>query len=386
MKVLKKVQRILGIDKSGTYFETYVQRTNAVLASRSGIAVACVEVLLLINVLLHKGMYDPVTNRLNRAHAISYIVFAVISVGLSVLASWSLRYKRVHAMVLPIIGYIMLAMAYGVFNSYIDALYGEPPLTFIFCTVACTCVFVIPPLGAINLNAIAFVTFYKLAEFSDRFAPDTIFHYWIGWLIVCFVAVLRYQECRYGANFVQQLSVASEVDELTGLRNRRSLRKGFEKMLDKDLFVAMCDLDDFKGINDTFGHAEGDCVLRSFGEAINSVFGDDYCYRYGGDEFLIFSASCASLAEFRQRVALMRVNFATRLRELSDLPNMPTSSVGYCNGFARTEEDLRVMVHIADSSLYEVKNSQKGGMRGERFKEGTQQSNGQGEEDQGEGS
>ena len=367
MRFNERLKRALGIDKSSPYFKAYVQRTNANLAQYAGVAVAVLQVLLLMNVFMLRGASDQISNQINQAHAISYIVFGVASVGLSVLAYRCLRVQKERQLVLPIIIYLFLAVAYGIFNSYLDSYVNDPPLTFIFCMVASTCVFVIPPLGSISMNAIAFIVFNRLANISAHFPPNLVFHYWVGWVIVTFVAILRYQECRNGASYEEELRDASELDELTGMRNRRSLREDFGKYESQYLFVAMCDLDDFKSINDTYGHVEGDIVLVAFAEAILSVFGDGGCYRYGGDEFLVVS-SCQSLAEFRQRIGVFRANFATNIRSTCHMDYMPTTSVGFAYGFATTADDLRTMVHIADSSLYDVKRGTKGGMFGEEFK------------------
>ncbi len=366
MRFNERLKRALGIDKSSPYFKAYVQRTNANLAQYAGIAVALLQIMLLINVFAHQAP-DDIGSQINQAHAISYIVFGVASVGLSILAFRGLRAEKERYLVIPIVVYLFLAVSYGIFNSYLDSLYGDPPLTFIFCMVASTCVFVIPSLGSIIMNSVAFVVFSKLVSISEHFPPNLVFHYWVGWFIVTFVAVLRYQECRNGATYEEELRDASELDELTGLRNRRSLREDFGKYENQYLFVAMCDLDDFKSINDTYGHVEGDIVLVAFSEAIFSVFGDGGCYRYGGDEFLVVS-SCQSLAEFRQRIGVFRANFATNIRSTCHMDYMPTTSVGFAYGFATTADDLRTMVHIADSSLYDVKRGTKGGMFGEEFK------------------
>ncbi|MBR3316893.1 MAG: GGDEF domain-containing protein [Atopobiaceae bacterium] len=367
MALSQRIKRFLGLDELSPYFIAYMQRTNANLAVYAGVAVACIELLLLVNTMLHKGMYDAVTNRLNRTHGITQIAFIVVSLLLTWKAQRATKQGRTSEVELPVAAYIVFAMSYGVFNSWIDALYGEPPLTFIFCSVACTCVFVMPPVGSLLVNSIAFTVFFLLSNFSATFSGNTVFHYWVGWIIVCFVSMLRYQECRNGATHEQRLHDASELDELTGLRNRRSLRGDYPKLVNRDLFVVMCDIDNFKGVNDTYGHVEGDHVLKAFGRGIESAFGHDNCYRYGGDEFLIISHSCKSLAEFRQRVALMRINFATNMRAECKIEALPTSSVGYCSGFAKSEDDLRAMMHIADSNLYDVKRSTKGGTRGEEF-------------------
>lgn len=80
-------------------------------------------------------------------------------------------------------------------------------------------------------------------------------------------------------------------DPLTGARNRLVLKKylnKFVKLHKKHLSVVMIDLDYFKNINDTYGHAEGDHVLKIFVRMLQKVFSDEgIVIRMGGDEFII---------------------------------------------------------------------------------------------------
>ena len=367
MRVSENLRRMLGLDMQAQgHVQSYVQRINASLAKHAGFAVALVQVLLLVNAFAHKGSYDLMTNRMNRNHAITYLVFCLASVVLSLIAWRATKRNRVHDVVVPLGLYLALAVVYGIYNSWMDSLYGEPPLSFIFCMVPSSCVFVLPPLASISLNTCAFIAFYALSHFGESFAPNTILHYWLGWFIVTFVSVLRYQECRGGARHESELLDASGLDELTGLRNRRSLRADFPSFVGRQLFVAMCDLDDFKGINDTYGHAMGDLVLKAFSDGVRQAFPDDGCYRYGGDELLVFSA-CQSRDEFLGRVERARTAFAQNAEAIRELRSGPTMSVGYSCGRADTGEELRAMVHVADSSLYKVKRGQKGGTVGEQF-------------------
>ena len=363
MHVAERIRRLLGIDDAGEYFEVYVQRTNANLAQYAGIAVAIIELMLFINAMVHKGDYDSATNRMNRAHAISFLVFAAISLLLSLLARHLIKQDRVRDMMVPVSIYVYLAVGYGIFNSYIDSLHGEPPLTFIFAAMASACVFVMPPLGTIMLTSISFIAFNQLTHFSTIFSNSTVFHYWIGWMIVTFVSILRYHECRYGSRHEEALHVASELDGLTGLRNRRSLRMDFPRFVGGDTCVVMCDLDDFKGINDAYGHEAGDEVIKAFADALNAVFVDASCYRYGGDEYLVVAAG-EDPTEFRALLGTVRDRYEEQVRSSHAFAKVPGASIGYAYGHATTSEELRELVRLADVSLYEVKRSGKGEISG----------------------
>jgi diguanylate cyclase (GGDEF)-like protein len=94
-------------------------------------------------------------------------------------------------------------------------------------------------------------------------------------------------------NAVRELYGLATRDELTGLYNRRYFFNEAERMLAEGAVVnlVMFDLDDFKAINDTFGHPAGDRVLREIGTMFTSrTRRDDLVARYGGDEFVMLVA------------------------------------------------------------------------------------------------
>jgi diguanylate cyclase (GGDEF)-like protein len=91
-------------------------------------------------------------------------------------------------------------------------------------------------------------------------------------------------------NAVRELYGLATRDELTGLYNRRHFFTEAERMLTegRNVNLVMFDLNDFKGINDTFGHQAGDRVLRDMGAMFMShTRRDDIVARYGGDEFIM---------------------------------------------------------------------------------------------------
>lgn len=84
------------------------------------------------------------------------------------------------------------------------------------------------------------------------------------------------------------LTELANKDDLTGLKNRRALSdiKSYSA-------VAMCDIDDYKYVNDIYGHPIGDVIIKNVGQILqNSVGEKDSVYRYGGDEFLIVFHDC----------------------------------------------------------------------------------------------
>ena len=69
------------------------------------------------------------------------------------------------------------------------------------------------------------------------------------------------------------------------LKNRWALERA--DLTGQELILMIVDIDYFKQVNDTYGHQAGDEALKLVAEALKQEFGDQYCYRYGGDEFLV---------------------------------------------------------------------------------------------------
>ena len=87
--------------------------------------------------------------------------------------------------------------------------------------------------------------------------------------------------------YIKNLNDMAYIDALTGIGNRLALRRDYESYQGHEVTVVMLDLNDFKLINDTRGHEEGDRVLQEIGKLLSDTFGKEHCYRYGGDEFLV---------------------------------------------------------------------------------------------------
>ena len=116
------------------------------------------------------------------------------------------------------------------------------------------------------------------------------------------VAELREQLSTYQIKLLEAELTASQ-DPLTGLENRRSIQRTMEhRIMAKRVFcVAMLDLNGFKQVNDLFGHAAGDDLLKQFAEELRANMSSrDVVCRWGGDEFVVVM-DC-TMAEASQRI------------------------------------------------------------------------------------
>ena len=153
----------------------------------------------------------------------------------------------------------------------------------------------------------------------------------------------------------------AQVDGLTGLANRRHLMERLKQERDRaeryhtSLSVIILDLDNFKSFNDTYGHLQGDELLRTFSAMLNDqIRSADIAGRYGGEEF------CVVLPNTSVKGALV---IAERIRKaMADIkiavgdgrpPDGRTVSVGVAE-FAG-DESVEKMLNTADSALYRAK-------------------------------
>jgi diguanylate cyclase (GGDEF)-like protein len=142
----------------------------------------------------------------------------------------------------------------------------------------------------------------------------------------------------------ERLAESASTDSLTGLPNRRMLERALGRLSSDDT-VIMLDLDLFKQVNDTFGHAAGDAVLRVFGHVLGAtVRGRDTVGRFGGEEFLVILAAVEGTGADA---------FLSRLRAewLTKRPFPVTFSAGIAASTGDPDETVR----LADQALYQAK-------------------------------
>lgn len=160
----------------------------------------------------------------------------------------------------------------------------------------------------------------------------------------------------------------SYMDTLTGIYNR----SGFNEQLahymkdnkDKPCVGILLDIDNFKFINDLYGHAVGDEALRKLAASMKNTFSDDKCERSvigrnGGDEFcmILKNCHCSDVEEKIKQFAAMKRMFVYEGQEYNY-----TISVGYVEYPKDVNEPSKIL-HYADMALYEVKIDGKQGCK-----------------------
>ena len=163
---------------------------------------------------------------------------------------------------------------------------------------------------------------------------------------------------------VARLSRQAQTDGLTGLANRRLLAERLEDELVRatrngtSVSLVMADIDNFKLINDSFGHQTGDSVLRAFSAALErSVRETDLAARYGGEEFVILLPG-ARLANASRAAEQMRKT-AAGLKVAGRNGQIATFTVSFGVAEFPTYANAEALIAAADAALYQAKRGGK---------------------------
>lgn len=155
----------------------------------------------------------------------------------------------------------------------------------------------------------------------------------------------------------QQLATLVRTDHLTALANRRGFEDQLElKNLDGPVAIALLDLDDFKNINDTYGHIAGDAVLTRLASVLEEQMTDDRCFvgRLGGDEFGLLGPDLRTVTDWGLRVLdkVRRISWRAITGE-----HRVTASLG-----AAPQHDSTDLWGMADEALFVAKSAGGDGM------------------------
>ena len=152
------------------------------------------------------------------------------------------------------------------------------------------------------------------------------------------------------------------TDTLTGIYNRLGFNRQVEQYMrqnpQKHCVVAMLDIDDFKLVNDVYGHAAGDGVLQKLAESMKQYFSKDVILgRNGGDEFCIFMPDCTAV---EVKPFLKKFTEETRNFYCKGEAHTFTISLGFAE-YPVLADDRSQLMRCADIALYEVKMRGKNG-------------------------
>lgn len=164
----------------------------------------------------------------------------------------------------------------------------------------------------------------------------------VTWLCVTLLSVLYFIYCS---------EMWNQLDALTGLLNQNSYLNRTAEMRRRGGVLVVFDVDDFKQINDRYGHLQGDICLAEIGRCIKKAYArSGYCYRTGGDEFCV-------LMENADREAQCAQEFVRQLEQRRKAVDfLPTVSFGSAPFLG---EDVLAVKNRADREMYRYKKARK---------------------------
>ena len=148
-------------------------------------------------------------------------------------------------------------------------------------------------------------------------------------------------------------------DQLTGLATRWYLQDFIERNRhEQNITCIYFDLDNFKSVNDTFGHHAGDRALAATAEMMQNMFPDGFAARMGGDEFMVVLTGKREISDVQKRVngfmkGLLKYYSGTRTMKALSV------SAGISQARADSTKTIDQIIHEADTALYEAKKSGK---------------------------
>jgi diguanylate cyclase (GGDEF)-like protein len=181
------------------------------------------------------------------------------------------------------------------------------------------------------------------------------------------VTALRAQtDAAAATQALEVLARSSELDSLTDLPNRQSLMSRFNyaiaiaRRTGTQLATLFVDLNNFKQINDTLGHAVGDQVLRLAAHRLSTAVREsDTVSRHGGDEFLILLTDVSHATDVLQ-IASKLISALARPARVGEHVLRLTASIGISR-FPDDGEDTETLIHRADAAMYRAKRRGNGG-------------------------
>lgn len=177
----------------------------------------------------------------------------------------------------------------------------------------------------------------------DQFTPE---HQHLLSTIANYVGIALQNNISY-----RDITEKANKDALTGLYNRRYFFDHTSKDRETPYAIVMADIDNFKVVNDTYGHPYGDVVLQNLARIIKQhTTEDDIVARYGGEEIILFLDNIQSPEQLLDRLEMIRtVIAATRITSKGVSQSVTLSLGAYLN---TTKTSVSECISIADKNLY----------------------------------
>jgi diguanylate cyclase (GGDEF)-like protein len=160
-------------------------------------------------------------------------------------------------------------------------------------------------------------------------------------------------------SYIIDLEVMANMDNLTGVFNKHSFERYFDKIINNsnDLSLLFIDLDNFKAVNDLFGHKAGDELLKQLADRMKECLEEaHFLARFGGDEFVILLPSISNKETYKVAERILKEVSAPF--NINGTNYFVTSSIGISH-FPENGSTLDELIFAADQAMYKVKRNGK---------------------------
>ncbi|QEY58644.1 GGDEF domain-containing protein [Pseudomonas sp. C27(2019)] len=304
------------------------------------------SILSLIGIIAVLGVLPFAVIRYLQGNLLAAIINAALALGIIALVAYAHRSSKPQSASIIIAlfvnaGVVLMAVTNGI-NSF---LWVYP--------VFATTFFLTKPLVAFCICLAAGVSLVALSDILDVISLDS----YVMTSVVLSLSALAY--ARHNEKQLRLLETLNTIDPLTGALNRRALTSDIQAALSNsernntEQLLAIIDMDHFKSVNDKYGHAAGDKVLKQFvAITLASIRKYDRLYRFGGEEFVLL---IPDVNHKQQRMFIHNLRSAIKSKLKAPGGEEVTVSFGVAPWVPGTTVDT--WLKRADEALYRAKAS-----------------------------
>ncbi|GAC22283.1 GGDEF domain-containing protein [Paraglaciecola arctica] len=301
------------------------------------------SLLLLLGTIAVLGVFPFAVIRYLDGNLTASIIDMALVLGLIVLVAYAYYSKKIRLVgaILAIFingGAVVIAIANGI-NSFLWV-YPVFASTFIL----------VKPIEAFCINVVAGISLVAMAEIFDIISMDSFI------VTILILSISAFVYANHSLKQFRLLETLNTVDALTGAFNRRAMSTDMQAALSNSerngikQFLAILDLDYFKSVNDKYGHAVGDQVLKEFVKITTSHIRQyDRLYRFGGEEFVLL----IPVVEEQQQTFID--NLRTVIKKNLKTPNGEEITVSFGVAPWIPGTTLDTWLQRADEALYQAK-------------------------------
>ena len=305
MEIGERVKQYLGLNRHTPYVEEYFELSNARSSIYLSSVIIVLEIWMIVSAIIRH--FTGVALRTDEwlvKHLVSYFILLISS---TILLIYAVRFitkkKTIPAVRYSIdILFSIIAIAFGIYISYLDYVKGEQFVTLITMIIFVFCFISWRPILSVGFLTTTFVIFLTVCHSAIPLTYATMVNIFIFWIAILMSSVNSYNQLVKIAYRTEQLEANNKIleelskkDEVTGIFNMIYFREKALKLMNdesvdvtKKLFLFL-DIEHFKYYNDKYGFWEGNAFLRKFAATVRATFNDALVAHFSNDNFVIFT-------------------------------------------------------------------------------------------------